>query len=144
MYLRSVRGSVKERRLHGSGDIALHFAAGARLQILLDRIAGKKIRGPGVAIAAAGADRGSSSLYLDLQVVATSVDGNGRLVAEKVVLVLVLGDALQAAQQIIGVQNDKTAGAIGELIENLLIISSAGRKLRNDLPGLRVGIVEGI
>ena len=55
---------------------------------------------------------------------------------------MIFGDLLQTAEQIIGIDDDKAAGAIGELIENLLIVRSAGRKWRNDLPGLIVGIVQ--
>src|SRR5580700_399251 len=138
MDLSHVRRGVEEGRLHQSVDVALHLAASTSLQIFLDGVAGQKIRRLGFAIAAAGADIGASTLHLDLQAVATSVGCDRGLVAQQVILVLILGDPLQPAKKIVGVEDDKSAGAVGELVEHLLVVRSAGRKWRNNLPGLRV------
>src|SRR5258706_6128225 len=71
MNLRGIGRSVEEWRLHQSSDVALHFPAGASLQILLDRVAGQKIHGLGAAIATTGADIDSSTIHFHLQRVAT-------------------------------------------------------------------------
>src|SRR5580692_8499885 len=101
-----------------------------------------EIRWPDVAVAATGADRRASTLYFHLQAVAASFSGNCGLVTEKVVLILVLCDFLETAQQIIGIEDNESSGAIGELIKNLLVVRGAGRKLRNDLTRLRIRIIE--
>ena len=43
MDLGGVGRGVEERRLHGSGNVALHLAAGASLQVFLDGISGQQI-----------------------------------------------------------------------------------------------------
>src|ERR1700733_9682651 len=137
-----VRRDVEERGLHRRSHVTLHLAAGASLQIFLGGIAGKQIPWPDVAVAATGADRRASTLYFHLQAVAASFSGNCGLVTEKGVLILVLCDFLETAQQIIGIEDNESSGAIGELIKNLLVVRGAGRKLRNDLTRLRVRIIE--
>src|ERR1039458_554274 len=137
--LSRVRRGVKERRLHQSGDVALHLAAGASLEFLLDRIASQKISRPDIAISAARADRGSSALHFHSQCVATPFGRNYGLVTHKVILILILGNFFQTAQQVVGVDDNKPARAIGELIKNLLVVRSTRWKWRNNLPGLRVG-----
>src|SRR6202521_4838881 len=57
-------------------------------------------------------------------------------------LVLIFRDSIQSAQQVIGVDDDESAGPVGELVENLLVVAGARRELRNDGAGLRVGIVQ--
>src|ERR1700686_4372277 len=116
---------VEERSLHQSVEIALHLARWASLQVFLDRVPGQKIRGSDIAIATSSADRGASTIYFDFQSVTTAFIGNRRLVAEKVILVLILRDSIQSAQQVIGVDDDKSAGAVGELVENLLVVAGA-------------------
>src|SRR5271155_3613178 len=144
MNLRGVGRGVEKRSLHRSRDVALHFATGARLQVFLDRIPGQEIGWPDIAIAAAGADIGSSALHFHLQGVATSFGGNGGLVAEEGVLILILSDSFETAEQVIGIEDDKPTGTVGELIQNLLVVRGAGRKWGNDLPGLSVGTVEAV
>src|ERR1700680_3122933 len=57
-------------------------------------------------------------------------------------LVLIFRDSIQSAQQVIGVDDDESAGPVGELVENLLVVAGARRELRNDGAGLRGGIVQ--
>src|ERR1700687_564332 len=142
MDLGCIERRVEERRLHQSVDIALHLAGSASLQVFLDRISGQQIRRSDIAVATSSADRGASTIYFDFQSVTTAFIGNGRLVAQKVILVLIFCDPIQSAQQVIGVDDDKSASAIGELVENLLVVAGAWRELRNDCAGLRVGIVQ--
>ena len=50
---------------------------------------------------------------------------------------LVVGNPLQAAKQIIGINDDKPARALGQRIKKLLVSGNVG-ELGNDLPGLIV------
>src|ERR1035438_3398939 len=142
MNLGRIERGVEKRRLHQSGDVAFHLAASPRLQIFLDRVSSQKIRRPGVAIATPCADRGSSTVHFHLHRVEAPFVSNCSFVAEKVILILIFGDPVQTTQQIIGVDDHKPAGAVGELIENLLVVGSAGWEWRNNRPGLRVGTVK--
>ena len=72
---------------------------------------------------------------------AATIGGNCGLVTQKVILVLILGDPVHPAQQVVGIKDDETSGAVGELIENLLIVRSARGKRRNNLAGLIVLVV---
>jgi hypothetical protein len=44
-------------------------------------------------------------------------------------LVLLLADLVQAAQQIVGVGNHESAGAVGQHVHDLLIVVGSGRRL---------------
>ena len=82
------------------------------------------------------------SFNLHLEAVTTAFCIYGRDIPQKIVLILILRDALHATEQIVGVENDKPSGAIGELIHNLLIVGGAGRKRWDDLTRLIVRIIE--
>src|SRR5580704_2045478 len=67
----------------------------------------------------------------------TAVGRFGRGIAENVILGLIIGDPLQATQQIVGINDDKAARSLGQFVKDLLVGSNI-RILGNDLPGLIV------
>src|SRR6185437_3403324 len=85
----------------------------------------------------------SAALDLHLERVATAIVRFRRLVSQDVILRLLLADLFQSAHQVVGVEDDEPAGAVGELIQHLLVGGCAGRELRNDLPRLAKRAVVG-
>ena len=89
VFLENISASVGERL------IALHFALRPVLQVLFDWISGQKVHRFDVAVATAGAHLGSPALHFDFQSVATAFGGRFGLIAQKVILVGIPGDAIE-------------------------------------------------
>src|SRR5579872_1526268 len=132
-----VRRSVEEWRLHRARNISGHLAGCACFHLFFDRVSRKQVLGNLIAVSAASADLGSAALHLYPQCVTATFLRGRRRIAQDVILGLVVRDPLYAPEQIIGIHDDKTAGSLSQLVENLLVGSNIG-KLGNDLPRLIV------
>src|SRR5580698_3797056 len=105
------------------------------LHLLLNRVPGEQVLRSLLAVSTAGADDSSAAIDFHFQRVASAFGRVGRSVAEHIVLRLVVRNSLQAADQIVGLYDDKTAGSLGQLIKELLIVSHV-RNIGHDLPRL--------
>src|SRR5215472_15512600 len=110
-------------------------------QVLLYRFACQSIRRLHVAISAARADIGATSVHFHFKRVATSLSRIRRREAQKIVFILLGGYFLQARKQIVRVEDRKAAGSLRQRVEHLLIRCRGLRKSGNDCAWLsEVGI----
>src|SRR5579884_3945499 len=65
-----------------------------------------------------------------------------RRISKQVILVLLAGNPLHAAQQIVGVRNHKATRAAGECIKHLLIRSPGLNQRRQNMPRLVIEILQ--
>ena len=111
-----VARNVKERSLHVCANVAGHFTGHPALQIFFDGTPLERVLRLDLAIAAAGTDDGTAAFHFHLQRMAASLRRIGRGVADDVVLRLILCDLLQSRKQVVGVEDDESSSAIGQLI----------------------------
>jgi hypothetical protein len=114
----------------------------AHFELLLGRRSIQDIRLASIAITAAGTHVSAATVHLHFESVATSFGRFRGNITEEIKFVLFAGDALQAAEKIVGIENRESPGALGKGGENLLVGGSGCRKLRNDGAGLIQRIVE--
>src|ERR1700685_3942511 len=132
-----VRRSVEERSLHCASDISGHLARGASLHLLFDRVSREQVLRSLFAISTAGADDGPAAIHFHTQRVTSAFGRLGRGIAEDIILRLVVRNSLQASDQIVGINDDKTARSLSQLIEDLLTVCDV-RNIGDDLPRLIV------
>src|SRR5580692_6581851 len=121
-----VWSGIKVRSLHGAVNGASLRATGLGLHLFLNGAAIERIRGVYVAIATAGANFHAAFVELDLNGMATALRRGLRDVTEEIEFVLISGDAIQTAKQIVGVVDGEAARALSENLQHLLI--SGGRR----------------
>src|SRR5579863_7069333 len=118
---RGVRGRVEIWGPHGGVHISWELAGRVAFKIFFDRVSCQKIFRTNVAVSAARTNHRAATFYLDAQGEALAVLRIPRFVSENVVLRLVFGDLFQTAQQIIGIDDDETAGTVRQFVERLLV-----------------------
>src|SRR5579885_1051604 len=143
---RDIRRGIEIGRLQRAVDRAGIGRSRASFELLLDGFALERVFALGVAVAAARADVNASPADLDLQRVAASLGAFGRGVAQDIEFALFPSNLGQTAEQIVGIEDRKAAGAFGERGKDLLVGAYRRRKLWNDGAGLgkdviRVGVV---
>ena len=131
---RGVRRSVEERRLHRGLHGPRLRAGGPILQVLLHRFAGQQVHRFDVTVPAPRPDVGPAAIHLDPQRMAASLHGFRGRIGEDVVLVLLLADLLEAAEQVIGIDDYEAAGAVRQHIEDFLIGGRRKGDWRDNLP----------
>src|SRR5580692_2650450 len=132
---------VKIWSLHGAVNGARLRASGLGLHLLFNGAAIERIRGVHVAITTAGANFHAALVEFDLNGMATALGGGLGNVTEEIEFVLISGDAIQTAEQIVGVIDGEAARALGEYLKNLLIGGGRRRNLRKNDARLGIGIV---
>src|SRR5271170_7997886 len=135
IHPRRIWGNVKERSLHSAGNISGHLTRGVSLHLLLNRVSREQVLRSLLAISTAGADDSSAAIDFHFQRMASAFGRLGRSVAQHIILGLVVRNSLQAADQIVGIYDDKPARALGQLIEELLVVGDV-RNNGDDLPRL--------
>ena len=104
----------------------------AHFELLLCRRSVQDVRLASIAVTAASANIRAAAIHLYFESMATAFGRFRRNITEKIKFVLFAGDALQAAEKIIGVEDRESASAFRKGGKNLLVGGSGVRKLRND------------
>src|SRR6266481_4744969 len=133
VHARRIRRGIKvrclERSMNGSGLGARR----ARFELLFERLAFQYVCRPGIAVTAARARRAqSAAIQLHFYRVAAAFRRVRRHVSQNVKFILLPTDALQAAEQIVGIEDRESACSFREGSKNLLIRRSRSWKLRHD------------
>src|SRR5437899_1429863 len=93
---------------------------GARLELLLQGLAFQYVCGARIAVSAARAHVDSATIELHFQRVTASFRCVAGHIPQDVELVLFAADALESAEQVVGVENRETAGSFRQRRQDLL------------------------
>src|SRR5713226_10526476 len=111
-------------------------AHGVRFELLFEGLPFEHVCGSRVAIPTARAHMEPATIQLHFQRVAASFRRVARHVTQDVELVLLSPDALESAEQVVGVENGETARSFRQSSQDLLVGRSRRWKWRHDGPRL--------
>jgi len=127
---------IEVRRLESGLNTTAASFLGVQFELFFDGSAVEDAGTAGIAVAAAGANIRAAFVHFYFESVATALGGFRRNVTEQIKFILFAGNFLEAAEQVVGIEDGEAASAFGEGSENLLIGGKGFGKLRDDGAGL--------